>query len=406
MTVKYSSKCLFSASLLVAGLSGLTVPAMALDADDFATKVAAVASQGGASLTFNDIDQSGSTIVLKSARFQAGGRTDQAMLDLGDIVFTGVEESGEGSYFVNLVEFDDVDVASDGKRISVADIQLNGLIVSTDPGAVPLPGLIPVESFSTGNIRVEENGAQIFAMSGIVSENDYSDDYSSQRLEMNGSGLSIDVSRVRDAKIRDAFAGMGYQNLTGSFRMKAGWEAEGGKLDISEYSLALDDVGRLALSLEISGYTTEVMQAMQQAQELAAANPDSQSAQQGLGFAMLGLMQQMNFVNASIRFEDQSLTGRALSYTGKQQGITGEQMGQAMKGMLPLMLGQLGIPALQQQISAAANIYLDNPGSITVSARPANPVSLPVIMGAGMGDPRTLVDLLNVEVTANQPADQ
>jgi hypothetical protein len=328
------------------------------------------------------------------------------MLDLGDIVFTGVEESGEGSYFVNLVEFDDVDVASDGKRISVADIQLNGLIVSTDPGAVPLPGLIPVESFSTGNIRVEENGAQIFAMSGIVSENDYSDDYSSQRLEMNGSGLSIDVSRVRDAKIRDAFAGMGYQNLTGSFRMKAGWEAEGGKLDISEYSLALDDVGRLALSLEISGYTTEVMQAMQQAQELAAANPDSQSAQQGLGFAMLGLMQQMNFVNASIRFEDQSLTGRALSYTGKQQGITGEQMGQAMKGMLPLMLGQLGIPALQQQISAAANIYLDNPGSITVSARPANPVSLPVIMGAGMGDPRTLVDLLNVEVTANQPADQ
>lgn len=404
MTFPPRFRMAFAVSTALGSLAFAT-PALALDADDFATKVAAVVSQGGASLTFNDIEQDDGTIVLKSARFEAEAQSNRGQFDIGDLVFKGVEETGDGSYFVNLVEFQDVDVVSDGKRISVADIEINGLLVPVDLGTLPLPGMIPAQNFSTGKISIEENGGQIFGMSGIVAENNYSDDYSSQRLEMNGSGLTIDVSRVKDPKARDAFASMGYQTLTGAFKMAVGWEAEGGKLDVSEYSFTLDDVGRLAMSMQIAGYTTELMKGMQQAQELAAANPDPQAAQQAMGFAMLGLAQQLSFVNASIRFEDQSLTSKALAYAGEQQGISGEQMAQAIKGMLPLMLGQLRIPALQQQISAAANIYLDNPGSITLTANPTKPVSLPVIMGAGMGDPKALVDLLNVEVTANQPAD-
>ncbi|WP_394689927.1 hypothetical protein [Hoeflea sp.] len=406
MSVQHSPKLLISASLLVAGLSCLAAPAMALDADDFATKLAAIVSQGGASLTFNEITGDGGTVVLKSTRFEAEAPSGRGQFDIGDVVFKGIEESGDGSYFVNLVEFEDVNVISDGNSFSVADIEINGLLVPADLETIPLPGMIPAQSFSTGNISIEENGGQIFGMSGIVAENNYSDDFSSQHMEMNGSGLTIDVSRVKDPKARDAFASMGYQTLTGAFKMAVDWEAEGGKLDVSEYSFTLDDVGRLAMSMQIAGYTTEVIKGMQQAQELAAANPDPQAGQQAMGFAMLGLVQQLNFVDASIRFEDQSLTEKALAYAGKQQGISGEQMAQAIKGMLPLMLGQLRIPALQQQISAAANIYLDNPGSITVSAKPGEPVSLPVIMGAGMGDPKALVDLLNVDVTANQPADQ
>lgn len=77
----------------------------------------------------------------------------------------------------------------------------------------------------------------------------------------------------------------------------------------------------------------------------------------------------------------------------------------ALEGMLPLMLGGLGIPSLQKQISAAANIYLDNPQNITISAFPASPVAVPVIMGAGMGNPKSLVDLLNVQITANEPVE-
>ena len=157
------------------------------------------------------------------------------------------------------------------------------------------------------------------------------------------------------------------------------------------------------MSLEISGYTLEFIKGLQEAQAASAANPDRKAAQQAMGFAMMGMLQQLSFNSASIQFQDDSLTGKALDYAGKQQGVSGEQMGQSLKFMLPMMLGQLGIPALQQQISAAASAFLENPQTFTITARPANPVEVPMIMGAGMGDPKSLVDLLNVQVTANDP---
>jgi hypothetical protein len=69
------------------------------------------------------------------------------------------------------------------------------------------------------------------------------------------------------------------------------------------------------------------------------------------------------------------------------------------------MHGRIGIPELQKQIAAAASVYLDNPQDITITAMPASPVAVPVIMGAGMGDPKSLVDLLNVQIIANKPVE-
>jgi hypothetical protein len=52
-------------------------------------------------------------------------------------------------------------------------------------------------------------------------------------------------------------------------------------------------------------------------------------------------------------------------------------------------------------VSAAVNTYLDKPGSLTISAEPANAVPFPMIMGAAMGAPNTLPNVLGVKVTAN-----
>ncbi len=63
--------------------------------------------------------------------------------------------------------------------------------------------------------------------------------------------------------------------------------------------------------------------------------------------AMLGLMQQLSYNGASIRFEDAGITAKALEYAGKQQGVDGKQFAQSLKGMAPMMLAQLNIPELQ-----------------------------------------------------------
>lgn len=402
MTVHSSPKRLFSVSLLVAGLSGFGVPAMALDADDFATKLAAISSQSGNKMSFSAVEPDGSSVVLKSVRLELQG---QPSLDIGDITFNGVEDVDDGSYFVNEALFDDIEITQGPTTFTIEDIEMTGLTIPADGDMSSLGTMLFYERLSTGEINVETNDASVFSMAGVELKVAREDDDSKVDVRMTGSDLTIDLSTIEDPKARNALEEMGYKILTGDLNLNAVWDTQDGIIDMQDYSLNLDEVGRMSMSLKISGYTLEFIKALQQAQTAAAANPDPQAAQQAMGFAMLGMLQQLSFNSASVRFEDASVTERALAFAGKQQGVSGDQMRMALKGMLPLMLGRIGIPELQKQIAAAASAYLDNPQDITITAMPASPVAVPVIMGAGMGDPKSLVDLLNVQISANKPVE-
>lgn len=398
MTLQCKSMRLFASTVLVAALSSFASPAFALDADDFATKLAAVASQGGTKMSFAAVEPDGDTIVLKSTRFEFPG---QPPFDIGDVTFNGVEEEDDGAYSVDQVMFSDINVADKGDNLSIADIEMSGLFVPADLSYDTLDTVLFYESLSTGKLQVTREGTEVFSLAGIDLEVDRADDDSTVAMAMTASGLRVDLSQIDDPKTKQLFSELGYKTLSGDLDFKGSWDVATGTIKVNEYALTLNDVGRLAMQLEVSGYTLKFIEGLQQAQAAAAANPDPKAAEQAMGFAMLGMLQQLSFNSASIRFDDASVTQRALAFAGKQQGISGEQMGQALRGMLPLMLGQLGIPALQQQISVAANAFFENPKNLTISAKPAQPVAVPVIMGAGMGDPRSLVDLLNVKVTAN-----
>jgi hypothetical protein len=341
MTVHHSPKRLFSASLLAAGLSLPALPALALDADDFATKLAALSSQGGNRLSFSAVEPDGSTVVLRSVRIEVPG---QAPIAAGDITFKGVEEEDDGSYFVSEALFEDVEINEGPTTVTVEGIEMSGLSVPGNGETGSLAGMLFYERFSTGEISVETDDVRVFSMAGVDMQVERQDDGSKVDMRMNGSDLKIDLSTIDDPKARDAIQQLGYETLTGDIKLDAAWDATAGTINMQEYSLSLDEVGRLSMSMEISGYTLEFIKAMQQAQASAAANPDPQAAQQALGFAMLGMLQQLSFNSASVRFEDASVTERALAFAGKQQGVSGDQMRMALKGMLPLMLGRIRPP--------------------------------------------------------------
>ncbi|MGO8657614.1 hypothetical protein ACC771_18665, partial [Rhizobium ruizarguesonis] len=86
---------------------------------------------------------------------------------------------------------------------------------------------------------------------------------------------------------------------------------------------------------------------LQDAMKQSEAGANKEESQQALGLAMLGLMQQLSFEAAQVRFEDASITKRALDYAGSQQNMSGKQMADSLKAMTPIMLAQLNIPELQ-----------------------------------------------------------
>jgi len=374
--------------------------AFALDGNDIVAKLNALSSKNGvviaaasATVDGDNVTLSGVTATITTA--------DNKKIPLGDVKLEGVSQDDEG-YEIKKASFADINIMDNGDGIAAKDIYVNGLSIPTKTDANDLSSMLLAESVHVGSTSIMAKNKSVMTIDQTMVNYDYADDDSKMSFDADIAGLKIDLTSAPDPKAQEAIQALGLQNLDGEITMKGSWSLTDGKMDISEYAFDFDNVGRLDINFSLSGYTMALMKSMQDAVKAAQNNPDKSAANAALGMSMMGLMQQLSYNGAAIRFDDAGITAKVLDYAGKQQGVDGKQFAQSIKGMLPMMLGQMNMPDLQKQIVDAASAYLDAPKSIEVSAKPAQGLPFPQIMGAAMGNPADLAKTLNVKVTANQ----
>ena len=373
--------------------------AFALDGNDVLAKINALYAVQGGKIEAASTSVDGANVKLTGVIISAAG-TDGKSFPIGDVTLENVEEADEG-YSIEKVVFPDINTTQEGATITATGMSIGGVYIPNEPKPGTIDSMMLYENFAVGPVTVSTQGKQVFSLEGAEGNLTAAEDQSKFDFDVTASGINVDMTTAPDPKAQEAITALGLQNLKGEVTMKGSWTVVDGKFDVTEYAFDFDDVGRLDINFSMSGYTLDVIKAMQDAVKASEANPDKAAGQQALGMAMMGLMQQLIYNGASIRFDDAGITAKALEYAGKQQGVDGKQMAQSLKGMMPMMLGMMNMPDLQKQIEAAAGAYLDDPKSLTLSANPAQPLAAPQIMGAAMGDPANLVKTLNVQVTAN-----
>jgi hypothetical protein len=383
-----------------AAFAALASPAFALDGTDLVAKLNAAYANNGATLGYKSIDVSGDSVVLKGASIKTT-MPDAKDVEIGEITFDGVEELSDGGYTAQTVSFQDVDKTSEGTRVTARDMAISGLRIPAKVGTGKIDDMLSFETIGSGPIVVEREGKPVFSIEKTEVNTTRQDGDKGVDFDGIVSGVKADLSGVSEAKAKDVIDKLGLKTITGEVTTEGSWDLASGRISVEESAYNLDNLGRLSTSIDLSGYTPQFIQSLQQTMAAAEANPDKDATNQALGLSMMGLMQQLTFNGASIRFEDSSLTKRLLDYFGAEQGVTGEQLAQSIKGLAPLMLAQLDIPELQNQVTAAINTFLDDPKNLTITAEPDKPVPFPMLMGAGMGAPKTLPGVLGVKVTAN-----
>ena len=388
-------------ALMSATFLGLTGQAFALDGQDVLTKMnAAFAAQGG-QVQADAVEVDGSDIVFKNVSFKP--TSGEASPKIGDVTLEGVEEDGEGGYTIETISFPDVNVTNDGATVTADEIYLSGVSVPADAtaNADSIYSIALYDSAHIGSLTVTQGGQQVFSLGETTANLTVRDDEKGLDFDFDVKDIKADLAKVEDPKAKDAIDKLGLTSLNGMISMKGSWDLEPGTLSAETVSVGFDNVGKLDFKFSISGYTMKLVRSLQETLKAAEANPNKEQAQQAAGLAAMGIMQQLTFNSASIRFEDASITKRALDYAGAQQGMSGADLAQSLKGMVPLMVAQLNLPDLQNAISSAVTTYLDDPKSLTVEATPSAPVAVPMIMGAAMGAPNTLPQVLGVKVSAN-----
>ncbi|OQM77530.1 hypothetical protein [Manganibacter manganicus] len=388
------SKLAFAGLLAVLPLHS----AFAQDATAVAERLKTLLAGQGLELTWSGVDGDASKMTLESVMVKAAGEKDG--LPIGDIVLEGVSEDN-GGYTIDTASTGNFTRTKDGTTIELSPFVMHGVSLPAEGSTDPLASIMMYKSANLDHLTVKKGDKTAFSLENFTVDVTLPAD--GNPLEFKGSveEFTGDLSLVKDPKSKQAIDALGYQTISGNMKMAGSWQPSDGQMVLSQYDIAVDNAGTFGLTFSIGGYTLDFIKSLQDLQKKMAAQPEgADSSAQSM--AMLGLMQQLTFTSASIRFDDDSLTNKILDYVGKQQGMSGKDIANQAKAIVPFGLAQLNNPELTAQASKAVNAYLDDPRSIEITAKPATPVPFAMIAAGAMSDPKTLTKTLGVSVTANQ----
>jgi len=397
--------------IAVTAIGAIMLPASVLaqeardfEARDFADKLSAsFESNLYFEIEFGSAVAEGNNIILSDWTIPGakGSRGDQ-ILASASVTFVDVEETADGGYTADQAIFNDVDFTDDGVRLEIRNMTASNIEIFADPDASILNSMMLYQGIQIGPVKVTIKEQEVFRIDSIVSTFVPNADLSEFDSNYSISGIYGDLSQIDDSDAQEAMEMFGLSEINASMQGDMAWTIESGLLSIKNSTFTIENVGQLAINLDILGYTLELAQSLQD-QGKAVQGMDTASSEAELaGIQMLmSMASQLSLSAMSIRFDDDSVTNNLLEFMAADQGESRKGFISMIASILPQVLTPLGIPALQQQITDAAISFLTAPDNIEIKASPAEPVPFVALM-AIMQNPSIANDLLNLSVTANQ----
>ncbi|MGY6707849.1 MAG: hypothetical protein ACXIVF_05925 [Rhizobiaceae bacterium] len=190
--------------------------------------------------------------------------------------------------------------------------------------------------------------------------------------------LRMPTWMIEEDETRETMEALGYDEIAASHELSLAWEEASETIALAS-SATLEEGGTLDLSATFGGIPRGALE-----------NPMS------LMFVAFGI----TLNEALVAFHDNSLTDRVLTMFADQQGTDVQTMRAQAVGILPFVAAALQRPDFLTMVTAAAGTFLESPGSLRIDMRPDQPVPMMQLMEASESDPGQLIDLLNVEVSA------
>ena len=405
-------KPLYTAARTLSVATALTVifagSAYALDGNDVAKRLQARFEEQGTKIAFGKVETDGTTVTLRDTKVTVPN-SEIGELPVGDIVLKDVAEDGKGAYTAETATFQDFSKTDDKTKIDVKGIEIGKIYLAADNEEDVIAKMMAYQTFKVDSLVVAEDGQEMANIKDISAKSSAYTKGTPMTYEFGVKSIDLDIEKMEEVRKKsEAESGeatpnpmidLGYKQLKMAITSTGSWEPEKGDLVMDKMEFDVADLGKFDTTLKLGGYDTKFIKAIQEANKKLADSGENNDA---ATMAMLGLMQQLSIGGISFRYDDASLTPKLLEYYGKQQGISSEDMVNQIKGIAPLMVGYLGHADFAIQATTALNTYLDDPKSLTIAAKPDAPVSFALIAATATADPKKLIDLLAVKLTANQ----
>lgn len=397
--------------MLASGMATLALmqPAMALDAQTFVDRIAAVYKIGGYDIEFGAATLDGDTITVDGAKVTLAGMEGETWNIDTTLTFTGVADTENGGFTADELTIPDVDTEFSEDpvgHVSLVDIVASDLYLPPADQVNVTALLESVGSFTTGPLKVTRDGADFLSVDSIEAINEFSYDDADALSNINSSfsfkGIWADLKAVseEDAEAGATIQALGLTEINGDITQNMTWSMADGHIVIEDFLFDFADIGAINFRADIAGFTPAVLEKIyaMQASSAGATSDEAQAQQMMVG---MELLQALTLTSSSLRYDDAGLAPKLLDMFAAQSGADRASFVEGLKAMVPQLVGQAGIPALTDMVVPAANAFLDDPQSFEVAVRPATPTTL-LVLSAAAANPAGLISALGLAVTANQ----
>lgn len=405
-------KPLYTAARTLSVATALTVifagSAYALDGNDVAKRLQARFEEQGTKIAFGKVETDGTTVTLRDTKVTIPN-SEIGELPVGDVVLKDVADNGKGAYTAESATFQDFTKTEDKTKIDVKGIEISKIFLAADNEEDVIAKMMAYQNFKIDSLTVAEDGQEMVSIKDIFGNSSAYTKGTPITYEFGAKSVDLDIEKMeavrKASEAEEAEAtpnpmlDLGYKQLKMSIASNGSFDLDKGDFVMDKLAFDVADLGKFDTTLKLGGYDAKFIKALQEANKKINENKENSDV---AGMAVLGLIQQLSISGMSFRYDDASLTPKLLEYYGKQQGISSEDMVNQIKGIAPLMVGYLGHADFAVQATTAINTYLDDPKSLTIAAKPDAPVSFALIAATATADPKKLIDLLAVKLTANQ----
>ncbi|GAA5664868.1 hypothetical protein Brsp07_03366 [Brucella sp. NBRC 14130] len=370
--------------------------AMAADANAVAERIKALYAKQGGELSFANVQASGSDIVLQGTKIKLPtiGEKETA---IGDVTLQNVQDAPDGGYSIEQVTVPDLALAGETDKNDKAEMKglaMQNVHIPSEKAKGPLDSIVMYDKLKIDEIQFGTPGKDGATVKGF----DLSLDTTNKAEKIGYVWTIANIDATFEKGGKNPLAPLDMNTFNGSLTSKGSWSPTSGDTSLDQLELEAKELGKINITGSLGGYDLAFLEAVQKTQEnMSKADADKDAA----GLAILGLAEQLNLKNLSIRFDNDTLTQKVLDYYAKQQGADGKQLGEQMKMMVPLMATQLKNPEFAQQLKVAADKYFTDPKSLTISASPDQPVTFASIVATASLDPTKIIQLLKISVDAN-----
>ncbi len=400
-------------SLAALLLAGTSQAALALEATDFADRLVETSKLMGVSFAYGSATAEGDTVTISDFVISMPGQDD---IDVpGDVVFTGVVETAEGGFSAERATIADFEYTDEeeGFSVSFVDIAAEGIVLPADAGldSVIEIGFNLYDRISAGPLSIsDESGTELFAIDlmEVTMEEPTAEGGLSSAYQV--SGIRGDLSAIEEPEAQEVMEAFGLSQLNASMSGSGTWWPQTGAASVDDVSFVVDELGSLSLDFAVEGYTEELYRELMKVNlkmaEMAEAGIEIDEDQMAdMSEAMLEKMADVKLVDGALRYDDDSLFMKVLDFIGAEQGVDGETFKAGLQFMVPMALAEVENAAFKTMVTSAVNTFIADPQNFTISVEPEEPIAFSEFEGMEAeveNDPFVLVDLLNVQITANQ----